>query len=67
VHSKYELQVKQAPLSKESHQSSFPIFSSGSLKVKRVPNGADARELLKVILERSSAETVVVSSGQKSA
>jgi hypothetical protein len=34
------------------------------IKVVAVDDNADARELLKVILERSSAETVVVSSGQ---
>jgi CheY-like chemotaxis protein len=33
------------------------------IKVVAVDDNADARELLKVILERSSAETVVVSSG----
>jgi CheY-like chemotaxis protein len=35
------------------------------IKVVAVDDNADARELLKVILERSSAETVVVSSGQE--
>ena len=35
------------------------------IKVVAVDNNADARELLKVILERSSAEIVVVSSGQE--
>jgi signal transduction histidine kinase len=36
-----------------------------AIKVVAVDDNADARELLKVILERSSAETVVVSSGQE--
>jgi signal transduction histidine kinase len=35
------------------------------IKVVAVDDNADARELLKIILERSSAETVVVSSGQE--
>jgi CheY-like chemotaxis protein len=35
------------------------------IKVVAVDDNADARELLKVILERSSAETVVVSSGEE--
>jgi len=35
------------------------------IKVVAVDDNADARELLKVILEHSSAETVVVSSGQE--
>jgi CheY-like chemotaxis protein len=35
------------------------------IRVVAVDDNADARELLKVILERSSAETVVVSSGQE--
>jgi PleD family two-component response regulator len=35
------------------------------IKVVAVDDHADARKLLKVILERSSAETVVVSSGQE--
>ena len=35
------------------------------IKVVAVDDNADARELLKVILERSSAETAVVSSGQE--
>ena len=35
------------------------------IKVVAVDDNADARELLKVILERSSAETVVVVWGKK--
>jgi CheY-like chemotaxis protein len=36
-----------------------------SIKVVAVDDNADSRELLKAILERSSAETTVVSSGQE--
>jgi CheY-like chemotaxis protein len=36
-----------------------------SIKVVAVDDNADSRELLKVILERSSAEVAVVSSGQE--
>jgi CheY-like chemotaxis protein len=36
-----------------------------SIKVVAVDDNADSRELLKVILERSNAEAVVVSSGQE--
>jgi signal transduction histidine kinase/CheY-like chemotaxis protein len=46
-------------------EESRPDTRLRNIKVVAVDDNPDARELLKVILERSSAETVVVSSGQE--
>src|ERR1700693_1311302 len=46
-------------------EKSMPDTRLKDIKVVAVDDNADARELLKAILERSGAETVVVSSGQE--
>jgi CheY-like chemotaxis protein len=43
----------------------IPDTKLRDIKIVAVDDNADARKLLKVILERSSAETVIVSSGQE--
>lgn len=42
----------------------MPDIRLEGIKVVAVDDNADARELLKVILERSKAQTAVVSSGE---
>ena len=62
---------KSDPSSEEPAQRDFkkeewiPDNKLRDIKVVAVDDNADARKLLKVILERSSAETVIVSSGQE--
>jgi signal transduction histidine kinase/CheY-like chemotaxis protein len=62
---------KSDPSSEELAQRDFkkeewiPDNKLRDIKVVAVDDNADARKLLKVILERSSAETVIVSSGQE--
>jgi PleD family two-component response regulator len=46
-------------------EEAMPDTRLKSIKVVAVDDNADSRELLKVILERSSAEAAVVSSGQE--
>jgi signal transduction histidine kinase/ActR/RegA family two-component response regulator len=62
---------KSDPSSEQPAQHDFkkeewiPETKLRDIKVVAVDDNADARKLLKVILERSSAETVIVSSGQE--
>ena len=62
---------KSDPSSEQPTQHDFkkeewiPETKLRDIKVVAVDDNADARKLLKVILERSSAETVIVSSGQE--
>jgi signal transduction histidine kinase len=61
---------KSDPSSERPAQRAFkkewiPDTKLKDIKVVAVDDNADARKLLKVILERSSAETVIVSSGQE--
>jgi CheY-like chemotaxis protein len=64
------IESKSDPSGKRSIKRAFkkeeqmPDIRLEGIKVVAVDDNADARELLKVILERSQAQTAVVSSGQ---
>jgi signal transduction histidine kinase/ActR/RegA family two-component response regulator len=64
IKSKSDLNAER-PTNLAFRKQQMPDTRLKDIKVVAVEDNADARELLKVILERSGAETVVVSSGQE--
>jgi CheY-like chemotaxis protein len=65
IESKSDLSAERPAKRAFKKEEGMPDTRLKDIKVVAVDDNADARELLKIILERSSAETVVVSSGQE--
>jgi signal transduction histidine kinase/CheY-like chemotaxis protein len=65
IESKSDLGVERPAKGAFKREKGMPDTRLKDIKVVAVDDNADAQELLKVILERSGAETVVVSSAQE--